>query len=112
MMPYSAVELDIVHIVCRHEKVVEGITVCSEFRGHDRFLPVIQGVSMNDSPLKVRYACSLRMQVFIFLLCASVVDVSNRSEFCKSSDRLCVFSHRGAVIFNFFFKFLFYLLVR
>ena len=33
--------------------MVEGITVCSEFRGHDRFLPIIQGVSMNDSQMKV-----------------------------------------------------------
>jgi len=42
--------------------VVEGITVCSEFRGHDRFLPVIQGVSMNDSQMKVFAArCLLTM---------------------------------------------------
>jgi hypothetical protein len=32
---------------------LEGITACSELRGHDRFLPVVQGLSMKDWQLKV-----------------------------------------------------------
>jgi len=40
--------------VFRHDKALEGITVCGEMRGQDRFTHVIQGLSMDDPQLKVR----------------------------------------------------------
>lgn len=38
-----------------HEKVLEGITVCSELKGCDRFLPIVRGLSVND--LQVKTTC-------------------------------------------------------
>jgi len=35
-----------------HEKVIEGITVCSELCSSDRFLPIVQGVLMADAQMK------------------------------------------------------------
>lgn len=38
----------------RHEKALEGITVCGEIRGRDRFIPVIMGLGMRDNqPMQV-----------------------------------------------------------
>ncbi|XP_063417683.1 protein diaphanous homolog 2-like isoform X2 [Mytilus trossulus] len=37
-----------------HEKVLEGITVCGEIRGRDRFVPIIMGLGMRDNqPMQV-----------------------------------------------------------
>ncbi|XP_061165024.1 protein diaphanous homolog 2-like isoform X2 [Saccostrea echinata] len=37
-----------------HEKALEGITVCGEIRGRDRFIPVIMGLGMRDNqPMQV-----------------------------------------------------------
>lgn len=37
-----------------HEKVLEGITNYGEIRGHDRFLPIVQGLSVEDPQMKAR----------------------------------------------------------
>ena len=40
--------------IFRHEKALEGITVCGEIRGRDRFIPVIMGLGMRDNqPMQV-----------------------------------------------------------
>ena len=40
-----------------HEKALEGITVCGEIRGQERFVPIIMGMGMRDNlPLQV---CSI-----------------------------------------------------
>ena len=63
MMHYLVHE--IIQSFCyRHEKVVDGITVCSEFRGHERFLPIIQGVYMSDSQMKV---CCVMCMLFMLI---------------------------------------------
>ena len=37
-----------------HEKVLEGITVCGDIRGRDRFVPIIMGLGMRDNqPMQV-----------------------------------------------------------
>ncbi|KAI0214816.1 diaphanous related formin [Lamellibrachia satsuma] len=36
-----------------HDKALEGVTICGEIRGQERFTPVIQGLSMDDPQLKV-----------------------------------------------------------
>lgn len=38
----------------RHDKVLEGITVCGEMREQERFAPIVQGVVMDDPNMKVR----------------------------------------------------------
>ena len=39
---------------CSHEKALEGITVCGEIRGRDRFVPIIMGLGMRDNqPMQV-----------------------------------------------------------
>ena len=40
-------------IIFSHEKALEGITICGEIRGQDRFTPIIQGLSMEDPNMKV-----------------------------------------------------------
>ncbi|CAG5134080.1 unnamed protein product, partial [Candidula unifasciata] len=39
-----------------HEKALEGITVCGEIRGQERFLPIISGLGMRDNPA-MQVAC-------------------------------------------------------
>ena len=41
-------------IIFSHEKALEGITICGEIRGQDRFTPIIQGLSMEDPNMKVK----------------------------------------------------------
>lgn len=36
-----------------HEKVIEGITDYGDIRCHDRFLPIVQGLSVEDSQMKI-----------------------------------------------------------
>ena len=43
------------HIVFSHEKALEGITICGDIRGQERFTPIIQGLSMEDPNMKVRF---------------------------------------------------------
>ena len=42
-----------IHCYFRHEKALEGITICGDIRGQDRFTPIIQGLSMDDPAMKV-----------------------------------------------------------
>ena len=35
---------------CSHDKALEGITVCGEIRGQERFVPIIMGMGMRDNP--------------------------------------------------------------
>ena len=71
----------------RHERVLEGITICGEMREQERFSPIVQGIVMDDPNMKVRpwpftlsitawlYFMSLksekmeRFNLFFFLLC-------------------------------------------
>ena len=47
----------IVHyFLVRHEKALEGITVCGEIRSQDRFVPIIMGLGMRDNP-QMQVAC-------------------------------------------------------
>ena len=38
----------------RHERVLEGITICGEMREQERFSPIVQGIVMDDPNMKVR----------------------------------------------------------
>ena len=54
----------------RHDKALEGITVCGEMRGQDRFTHVIQGLSMDDPQLKVRPSANIhRPDKIVHLMC-------------------------------------------
>lgn len=43
-------------LISRHEKALEGITVCGEIRGRERFIPIIMGLGMMDNTL-MQVAC-------------------------------------------------------
>ena len=51
--------------VFRHDKVLEGITVCGEMREQERFTPIVQGVVMDDPNMKVHFVDCIHEQSFI-----------------------------------------------
>ena len=51
--------------VFRHDKVLEGITVCGEMREQERFTPIVQGVVMDDPNMKVHCVDCIHEQTFI-----------------------------------------------
>lgn len=51
---YNSVFMNYISFNSRHEKALEGITVCGEIRGRDRFIPIIMGLGMMDNtPMQV-----------------------------------------------------------
>ena len=63
--------------VHRHDKALEGVTICGEIRGQERFTPVIQGLSMDDPQLKVGTCDTDHMkQCRVCVLCCVQTDHS------------------------------------
>ena len=56
---------DFVYVCLRHDKVLEGITVCGEMREQERFTPIVQGVVMDDPNMKVHCVDCIHEQTFI-----------------------------------------------
>jgi hypothetical protein len=71
--------------VCRHEKALEGITVCGEFRKDERFQPIIDGLSHGLSHTDVQTQAACLQLINALVTCPDDLDfrLHLRNEFMR-----------------------------